>query len=160
VCITVVRLATSRRAHRNDSFEQVHLGLSLTQFVDGTAQVVAILTFLDGDDTQGGIGEFIGRGKLGDTVMLVGGQLDFVFQPNDGRWREGFDVTLQVHVVLEGLAQPGTWHSDDGCEFDFQVDVAAITFADSVVGDTVVGAAILLVDRVDFQNVTGVGGAT
>lgn len=64
---------THRWTNWNDSLEKIDFRFILSQFVDSFALVIAILTLLDGDDTQGGVGEFVSSGKVRDAVMLIVG---------------------------------------------------------------------------------------
>lgn len=134
--------------------------LVLTQLVHSFALVVAVLSFLDGDDSQSGVGELVGSREVRDCVMLVVGQDDVVLHPNDCRWWISFDVALDVHVVLESLTETGTRRGDDWRKFDLQIDVATITATYSVVSDAIICATIFLAHRCDFQNVSVVCAST
>lgn len=149
---TVVRISTSRWADGNDCFEQMYLCLSLAQLVHRLANVVAVLTLLNCNHTDGRISEFIGGGKVRDTVMLIVRQLHVVLDPNNGWQRISFDMALQIHVILKGLTKARTRNSDDGCEFNFQIDVTAISFAHTIVGNAIICATIFLANGVDLQN--------
>lgn len=140
----VMCLTASRWAHGDDSFEEMDFRFVLSQLVDSLAFVVAVLTLLDCDDAQSRVGELIGGGEVRDAVVLVVRQNDVVLDPDDCGWWIGFDVTFNVHVVLQSLPETRTRGSDDRRELDFQVDVSAISTAHTVVSNAIVRSTIFL----------------
>lgn len=151
VCGTaIVCITASRRAYRNNRFEQVNFGLSLAQLVNGLTDVVAVLSLFNGDHPNGRVGEFIGCCEMRNAVMLVVRQLHVIFDPNDGRQRICFDVTFQIHVVLQGLTQSRSWHCDHWSEFNFQINIPTIAFADTIVGNAIICATIFFAYGVDL----------
>lgn len=138
------RLTAGRRAHGDDGLEQIDARLRLAKAIGGLAHIIAVLTLLDRDHAERRVGVLVGGGKVRDAVVLVVGQLDVILGPHNGRRRVRLDVALQIHVVLQGLSQPGPGHGDHWRELHLHVDVATIALADAIVGHAVVGAAILL----------------
>lgn len=153
-----VRLSTGRWAHGNDRLEEIDARLRLSKAIGGLAHIISVLALLNGDHTERRVGVLVGGGKVRDAVVLVVGQLNVVLGPHDGRWRIGLNVALQVHVVLQSLSQTRTRHGDHWCELHLHVDVAPVALAHSIVGHAVVGAAILLLHRLDAQGVAHIGG--
>lgn len=156
---SIVRLATGWRADRYDRLEQIDARLGIAKTVCRLAHIIAILPLLDRYDAQRRVGVLIGGGEVRDCVMLIVGQLDVILGPYNGWWGVRFDVALEIHVVLQSLAEAWSGHSYDRCEFNLHVDVATITFADAVVGNAVVGATIFLLHGFDAQNVANISGA-
>lgn len=148
--ITVIGLTASGRTCWNDRFEEVHFRLGLTQLIGSLANIVTILSLLNGNNANGGIGKFISCRKMRHTVMLIVRQLNLVLKPHDCWQWVRFDMTLKIHVILQGLTESWTWHGDERCEFYLEIDVTTITFADAIVGNAVVRAAILLMYAVDL----------
>lgn len=85
--------------------------------------------------------------------MLVVGELSFILDPDDGGRRVSLNVALEIHVVLEGLTQTRSRHSDHRRKLYLDGNVPAGALAHSVLGHAVVRATILLADLGDFQNV-------
>ena len=63
-------------------------------------------------------------------------------------------VFLSFSLCLSLALLPG--HSDDGREFHFDGDVAALAFPHAVLGHAVIGAAIVFADTRNGQNVAAV----
>lgn len=147
-------LTASRWAHRDDSLEEMDFRFVLSQLVDSLALVVTVLTLLDRDDAQSRVGELIGGGEVRDAVVLVVRQDDVVLDPDDCGWWIGFNVTLDVHVVLQSLTQTRTRGGDDRRELDFQVDISAISTTDSVVSHAIVRSTVFLAHRSDLHDIS------
>lgn len=129
----------------------MHTRFGLTQLIDGFANVITVLTLLNCNHTNCGIGEFVGSGEMRDTVMLVVRELNFVFDPHDCWQWICLDVTFQIHVVLKGLSKTWPWYGNNWSEFNFQIDVAAIAFAHTIVSNTVICSTVLFTNRIYFQ---------
>lgn len=139
---------------------KLDLRLVAAELVDSLALVLAVLLSLQAHDPQRRVGELIGCAEVGNFVLSAVGQQKLVFHPVDLRRRVRLDVALQVHVVVKGLAQLRSRNGDHGRKLDFQVDVSTVAFADAVVSETIISAAIFLADRVNLQNVTVVSRST
>lgn len=156
---TIVCLSTSWRADGNDCLEEIDTRLSIAKTICGLAHIVTILTLLDCDHTQRGIGILIGGGKVRDNIVLIVGQLYVILGPDNCRRWVCLNVALQIHVILQSLTEAGTWHCDNRCKFNLHIDITTIALADTIIGHTVVGAAILLLHRLDAQHVAHIGSA-
>lgn len=155
----IVRLTAGWRADGYDRLEEIDTRLGITKTIRCLAHIVAILALLDRDDAQRRIGVLIGGGKVRDGIMLIVGQLYVILGPNDSWRRVRLNVALQIHVVLQRLTQAWSRHRYNRRKFHLDIDVATISLADAVVGHTVVGAAILLLHRLDAQYVAHISGA-
>lgn len=91
-----------------------------------------------------------------NLVVLIVGQRNVVLGPDDRRQWIRLDVTLQIHVVLQGLAESWTGNTDERLEFDGQIDVATVALAHTVVGHAVVSSAILFAHIVDLEHFSDV----
>lgn len=96
---------------------------------------------------------------MGDGEVLIVGQLHLVLDPDYGWWRVRLDVALQIHVVLQSLAESWPGHLDDGRKLHFQVYVTTIALAHTIVSDAVVCATVLLPHSCDLQDITGISAA-
>lgn len=153
----IVRLTTSWWTDGNDCLEEIDTRLSIAKTICGLAHIVTILTLLDCDHTQRGIGVLISGGKVRDNIVLIVGQLNIILGPDNRWWGIRLDVALQIHVILQRLSQTWPWHSDNRCKFNLHIDITTIALAHSIVRYTVVGATILLLHRLDAQNVAHIG---
>lgn len=91
--------------------------------------------------------------KSNSRVVLIVGELDFVLDPNNGRRRVSLNVALEVHVILEGLAQTRPRHGDHWRKLHLHCNVSTGAFSNSILGYTVVGASVFLPDLSNFQDV-------
>lgn len=155
---SVIRLATGWRADGYDCLEQIDTRLGIAKTICRLAHIIAVLPLLNRNDAQRRVGVLIGGGEVRDCVVLIVGQLDVILGPDNGWWGIRLDVALQIHVVLQRLAETWPGHSYNWCELHLHVDVATITFADAVVCNAVVGATILLLHGLDAQYVADIGG--
>lgn len=88
--------------------------------------------------------------------MLIIGKDYVVLQPNNGRGRISLDVTLQIHIVLKSLSKSGMWDGDNWSKLHLQVDVSFVALANTVIGHTVIGATIFLLNRFYLEYVADV----
>ncbi len=119
--------------------------------VDGLARISCVLLLLYGDDAEDGVGELIVKGEVGQLVVLIVGQQDVVAVPLDGRRRIRFNMTLQIHVKLQGLAQAFSRDLDGGLELNLHVHIPARALTDHVGGHAVVSATVLLGNLLERQ---------
>lgn len=159
VCAREVEVATGGGTDGGHALNEGDHSAPLPQLVGGAASVVAELVLFDGDDTEGGVGELVGSGELGHFVVAVVHDRLLPKDPDDGgRW-VGLHVALEIHVVLHGLVHAWPYGLHHRGELHLDVDVAAVPAADTVVGDAVVGAAILLAHVGDLEGVALEDGA-
>ena len=74
--------------------------------------------------------------------------------PFDSWGRVSLNVALQIGVELQSLTDSFANDFYGRCEFNFDVYVTTGTNADNVCGDTVVGAAMILVNAGKVQYVS------
>ena len=86
-------------------------------------------------------------------VVLIIGQLNIVFDPDNSRWWVCFNMTLQIHVILQCLSKPWPWSRYHWCKLDFNSDVPSITFAHPIFSYAVVRSPVLFVNPCYLQNI-------
>ena len=140
--------------------------LGFAQNVDGLAGVVCILLLLDCNDTEDGVGVLVVKGEMGNAVVLIVGNENSVSVPLDGWGRVSLNLALQVHVKLEGLAEPPTGYAQHWRKLNLKssyllvhqkdiilscghwtylnVNVSSCPLSDDISGDAVVGPSVLL----------------
>jgi hypothetical protein len=143
-------LAAGWRTHRIARLVQVYGALVCAEFVHSFARVITDLLALHRNDPQSRVGELFGARKVRYFIVLVVGQQELLLHPVDLRRRIRFYMALEVRGIVECLAHLWSRNSDDWREFNFQIHISSVTSAHPVVGETIVCATILLVDRFDL----------
>jgi len=154
--VTGSGLTASRWTHWDYRLKEFHSCLCSSQFVCSSAHVLPILPLLNCNDTNCGISKFVSRGKMRYTVVLIIGQLNIILDPDNSRWWVCFNVTLQIHVILQCLSEPWSWSRYHRRKLDFNSNVPSCTFAHPIFSHTVVRSPVLLVNPCYLQNIPSV----
>lgn len=162
---------------------KINSGFGGSQDVCRFADIIAVLPFFNGNDAYRRVCKLVRGGEMrysehknphvigtrkyklnnvytfttrvnGSPVMLVVGQLHAVVQPDNGRRRIGFDVTFQVHVVLQSLSETWFRHAYDRSEFYLHRDITPGAATHAVFGHAIVSAAVFFRYARNFQNVS------
>merc|ERR1712045_662493 len=158
----IVDLVTGWRTDGDDGLEEVHRGVGAAEPVGGLADKLPVLILLDGDGPEDGVDVLIVVDEVSDPVVLVGGEgvTQPVLVPLDGGGRVGVNLTLQVHVELESLAQPLPGYLDGGRVLHLNINVPPSSGPHHIGGHTVVSSSVLPLNFLDGENVPLVDEAT
>jgi len=86
-------------------------------------------------------------------VVLIIGQLNIVLDPDNSRWWICFNMTLQIHVILQCLSKPWPRSRYHWSKLDFNGDVPSCTFAHPIFSHAVVCSPVLFVNPCYLQNI-------
>ena len=86
-------------------------------------------------------------------VVLIVGQLNIILDPDNSRWWVCFNMTLQIHVILQCLSEPWPWSRYHWSKLDFNSNVPSCTFAHSIFSHAVVRSPVLFVNPCYLQNI-------
>ena len=140
----VIVAITSRRTNGHHRLKEDNVALGFTQNIDCLARVVGVLLLLNRDHPENGVDVLVVECKVGNHVVLVVVQQNIVSVPFDGWWWVSLDMALEVHVELEGLAQPLSGDVDHGRELHLHVNVSSSSLAYHVGGYAVVSSSVFL----------------